>query len=108
MLEGAFDLQSVETKGRHFGYMSNEGPVKILENSKWKLRKDETWMQPPSVCPGKPSKKGLATGGPPKKHQTAIAKAIENMAEGKYQVSCEAVDPLRGLCSPSAAVTLKP
>eukprot|EP00873_Tetraselmis_striata_P021946 jgi/Tetstr1/442210/TSEL_030357.t1 len=92
MLEGAFDMATVERSGQHYGYMSNEGPVKVLEHPRWRLRKDPTWMQAPSVCPGKPTKKGLDSGAPPKKQQEYIQSVLDLMAEGKYTEEVDGVE----------------
>lgn len=86
MQPGAFDLDAVEARGRHLGYMSNEGPVKVLESPVWALRRNATWMQPPRMCPGKPSAVGLDVGAPPEAVRAEMMRMIDLMVEGQCVV----------------------
>lgn len=86
MEEGGYDMATVERKGKFWGYMGNEGPVKVLEHKQWKLKKNETWMQAPRVCPGEPTQLDLTVGGPPEAVQAEMKHYINLMTEGKLEL----------------------
>lgn len=104
MLEGAFDMATVERSGQHYGYMSNEGPVKVRRApvARW-----------PALSPGYVQQRAAgnlqrgAGGSPGKVTATIGAHGTHGSGDipGSYQFPVTKQGPLGIMCGGSSSAS---